>query len=81
MLQFLIRSYVSVCVERCSASVLTRNSGAWTESEAYTIYRSKLLNLRSLYTSQLARMKQSLAERRREFILEWAAAGGDREDG
>ena len=58
-----------------------RNAGAWTEREAQTIYREKLLTLRSLYTSQLARLKHSLAERRRQFLLEWAAAGGDREEG
>jgi hypothetical protein len=58
-----------------------RNVGAWTEREAQTIYREKLLTLRSLYTSQLARLKHSLAERRRQFLLEWAAAGGDRDEG
>ena len=58
-----------------------RNAGAWTEKEACAIYREKLLALRSLYTSQLARLKHSLAERRRQFLLEWAAAGGDREEG
>ena len=57
------------------------NSGAWTEDEAYTIYREKLVRLRTLYTGRLARLKHSLAERRREYLLEWMATGGDRADG
>lgn len=61
--------------------VLHSNAEAWTEDEAFTIYREKLVRLRSLYTAQLARLKHSLAERRREYLLEWMAAGGDKEEG
>ena len=60
---------------------LHSNAEAWTEDEAYTIYREKLVRLRSLYTAQLARLKHSLAERRREYLLEWMAGGGDKEEG
>ena len=65
----------------CKSSISPSDAGAWSEDEAYTIYREKLVRLRSLYSSQLTRMKHSLAERRREFLMEWTAAGGDREEG
>ena len=34
-----------------------RNAGAWTEDEAYQIYREKLVTLRDLYIDQLSHLE------------------------
>ena len=66
---------------QCVLTAPHSHAGAWTEDEMYTIYREKLVRLRALYTSQLTRLKHLLARRRREYLLEWTAAGGSRERG
>ena len=62
------------CLCRSDASV-------WTEDEAFSLYREKLVKLRELYVGQLSRLRHVLQERRRQFLLEWQAEGGSREQG
>ena len=53
----------------------------WTQQETYGIYRQKLERLRNLYMGQLSRLSHLLQDRRRQFLLEWQAAGGVRDKG
>lgn len=61
--------------------VVRSEAGAWTEHEAHQIYQEKLMKLRDLYIGQLSHLKHVLLERRRQFLLEWQAAGGSKEEG
>ena len=57
------------------------NAGAWTDDEAYKLYREKLSRLRDLYIGQLGHLKHVLQEKRREFLLQWHNEGGSRPQG
>ncbi len=59
-----------------SLSVLCSDAGAWTEDEAYKIYREKLVRLRDLYVGQLGHLKHVLHGKRREFLQRWQHEGG-----
>ena len=48
-----------------------RNAGAWTEDEAYKVYREKLVRLRNLYVGQFDHLRHTLQEKRRQFLLRW----------
>ncbi|XP_064397960.1 KAT8 regulatory NSL complex subunit 2-like [Halichondria panicea] len=52
------------------------DAGAWTEDEAYKIYREKLVRLRDLYVGQLGHLKHVLHGKRREFLQRWQYEGG-----
>lgn len=53
----------------------------WAEDEAYGLYREKLIRLRELYVGQLSHLRHVLQEQRRQFLLEWQAEGGSRDQG
>ncbi len=57
------------------------NAEVWTATEANTLYRQKLEQLRNLYMGQLSRLSNLLQERKRQFLLEWQAVGGSKEKG
>lgn len=57
------------------------DAGAWTDEEAYKIYREKLARLRDLYLGQLGHLKHVLQEKRREFLLQFQNEGGSRLQG
>ena len=57
------------------------NAGAWTDDEAYKIYREKLSTLRDLYMGQLGHLRHVLQEKRREFLLQWHSEGGAKPQG
>ncbi len=59
-----------------SLSILCSDAGAWTEDEAYKIYREKLVRLRDLYVGQLGHLKHVLHGKRREFLQRWQYEGG-----
>ena len=54
------------------------NAGIWTELEVEQMYRQKLVKLRDLYRGQLGRMRYSLKEKRRQFLLQWQSEGGQK---
>ena len=60
---------------------LCSNAGAWTVNEANIIYRQKLEKLSNLYMGQLSHLSNLLQDRRRQFLLEWQAAGGSKDKG
>ena len=68
---------ISVSLSLCPHST----AGAWTDGEAYKIYREKLSRLRDLYMGQLGHLKHVLQEKRREFLLQWQNEGGARLQG
>ena len=57
------------------------DAGAWTDDEAYKIYRDKLSTLRDLYMGQLGHLRHVLQEKRREFLLQWHSEGGAKPQG
>ena len=64
--------------------LLTRaltDAGAWTEEEAYKVYREKLVRLRDLYVGQMDHMRHALQEKRRQFLLRWQHASRKRKAG
>lgn len=77
----LVSAYVPCVIQLLRPVNICRGAGAWTEQEAHRIYREKLVKLRDLYVGQLSHLKHVLLERRRQFLLEWQAAGGSKEEG
>ena len=72
---------MGLVVEDKPTKLSCSNAGAWTEDEAYKIYREKLSRLRDLYIGQLGHLKHVLHEKRREFLLQWQNEGGSRLQG
>lgn len=57
------------------------DAGAWTEDEAYKVYREKLIRLRDLYVGQLDHLNHTLQEKRRQFLLQWQHSSRKRKQG
>lgn len=62
-------------------SCFARDAGAWTEGEAYKVYREKLVHLRDLYVGQLDHMRRTLQKQRRQFLLQWQYESRRRKSG
>ena len=66
---------------QCLFLLYISNAEIWTATEANTLYRQKLEQLRNLYMGQLSRLSNLLQERKRQFLLEWQAVGGSKDKG